>query len=149
MISNTWMVALKLFLPSWNFFNDFAAVPRMEYQLVCAGAEAGEWRPLFTNNGKRSVFRILFNPSGNLELLEKSLIDRAVDELSPDERDKHALVASEARSTLARIAKARINDRYTSATFDQYRFRVILVEPGFPNEVVFASDLLSLERGPA
>ena len=84
MTSEKWMSALTLFLPSWNFFNDFAEVPRLEYCLIAGKTGATDWKPLLTDHDTRDLGRVLFNPSGNLELLESSLVEQAVDELRDD-----------------------------------------------------------------
>ena len=84
MISEKWMFTLKLFFPSWNFFNDFVEVPRLEYCLISSKTGATDWKPSLTDHDTRDLGRVPFNPSGNLELLESSLVERAVDELRDD-----------------------------------------------------------------
>ena len=74
--------AWKLFFPSWNFFDDFSTTPRMEFRLFRPGYETAEWRLLFPEHSTRSLWRVLFNPHGNLELFEQSQIESAADELS-------------------------------------------------------------------
>ena len=74
--------AWKLFFPSWNFFDDFSASPRMEFRLFRPGDVNAEWSPLYPKHSTQSLWRVLFNPHGNLELFEQSQIERAADELS-------------------------------------------------------------------
>lgn len=137
------MNALKLFLPSWNFFNDFAAVPRMEYRLVGTTVGPTDWRPLFTNHSTRGLGRILFNPQGNLELLEKSLIDRADDEVRlMTDSEGAAFAESETHAALVRMARFHLMARTECAGAGQFQFRLALGEPGSPPAVVFTSAVL-------
>lgn len=139
------MDALKLFLPSWNFFNDFAAVPRLECRRVQPEGAAAGWEPLFTNHTTRGVGRILFNPQGNLELLEKSLIDRADDEArmmaGPDGA---GFATTETHSALARLTRARLAKRTDFTGADKFQFRLTLGEPGAVPTVIFTSAALPL-----
>lgn len=147
MTSNQWMSALKLFLPSWNFFNDFAEVPRLEYCLVSSGTVAMDWKPLFADHDSRDLGRVLFNPSGNLELLEASLVERAVDELRDDPHsDRNRFAKSEAHSTLERLTRTRLAHLHSSPGPDRFRFRLVMIEPGAPSRIVFTSEELSLAR---
>lgn len=74
--------ALKLFLPSWNFFSDFARAAEAEYRLTGEGLEKEGWLPLHPSCSTKSLKRMFFNPLGNLELLERSHFDRAEEELA-------------------------------------------------------------------
>ncbi len=141
MFSRQWMPALKLFLPSWNFFNDFGAVPRIEYRLLSAGAVATDWQPLFRNHDTRDVGRVVFNPAGNLELLEKSLVDRAVDALGLSQVAAPDLFAgSETHAALARLVRSRIGEHRIPPDADRFRFRLVMIEPGAVPEVAFVSE---------
>ena len=52
MIATALSNILKLFLPSWNFFNDFSTVPRLDVRTIHDGREC-EWRPLYTTDSTR------------------------------------------------------------------------------------------------
>lgn len=147
MISDKWMPALKLFLPSWNFFNDFAEVPRLEYCLISSRTVTIDWKPLFTWHDTRDLRRVLFNPTGNLELLEASLVERAVDELRDDPRsDRNWFAKSEAHSTLERLTRTRLAQIHTSSGSERFRFRLVLIDPGSPAQSLFTSEELPLAR---
>ena len=140
MFSRQWMPALKLFLPSWNFFNDFSAVPRIEYRLLPAGAVATDWRPLFRNHDTCDVGRVLFNPAGNLELLEKSLVERAVDELELGPAGRDSFAGSETEAALIRMARARIGESLVTVAGERFQVRLVMTEPGAAPEVAFVSE---------
>ena len=145
MISEKWMSALKLFLPSWNFFNDFAEAPRLEYCVISDRTGATDWRPLLTDHNTRDLGRVLFNPSGNLELLEASLVDRAVNELSEYPRsDRNRFAKSEAHSTLERLTRTRLAQLHSSSDSDRFRIRLVLIEHGAQAQIVFTSEELPL-----
>lgn len=141
MITEKWMFALKLFLPSWNFFNDFGEVPRLEYQVVGEGADSVDWRPVFSRYWTGRVGRMLFNPVGNLELLEQSIVSRAVDELDSGTAGAcSAFTTSETHTMLERLVRGKIAERFSAAGPDRFRFRLVTVEPGAEPKVVFSSD---------
>lgn len=72
--------ALKLFFPSWNFFDDFSVTARLLYR-VRADAESppDEWRLLHGRFDSSSLLRAFYNPSGNAELFELTLVETAAD----------------------------------------------------------------------
>lgn len=118
MFSFRWLLALKLFLPSWNFFNDFGAVTRVEVAFGLTTSETS-WQPVFTGFTTSDRRRCLFNPAGNRRLQEQSLIERAADELS-DERHR-----AEAEAFIARAIRARLASRTDNGPGDRFRFRVV------------------------
>lgn len=72
--------SLKLFLPSWNFFDDFSVTPRLLYRVRADGESLpGEWRLLHASFHTSSLLRAFYNPSGNAELFELTLVDTAAD----------------------------------------------------------------------
>ncbi len=73
--------AWKLFFPSWNFFDDFSATPRMEFRCFRSGDDPGGWGALYPETSTRRLRRVLFNPWGNVELFEQAFIEQAADEL--------------------------------------------------------------------
>lgn len=136
MITEQFSNILKLFLPSWNFFNDFSCVPRLDARIIHDGREH-EWQPLYTKNSTRSLTRVIFNSRGNLELLEKSFIDRAADEF--EKENPHASKQFEQHphhQTLIRIVRSRLN---TTQPNDEFEFRLVMTFPGEPQEILFTS----------
>lgn len=135
-----WRLIAKLFLPSWNFFNDFAEVSCLEFSWLGAAATETDWRPLYPENSTTSWGRMFFNPAGNLELLEKSLIDR----IASGFRDEAGFVtcefeAEEAIALLARLTRGRLRLLEPPTAESQFRFRLVLLEPGGGSEVLFTS----------
>lgn len=146
MRSENWMFALKLFLPSWNFFNDFTAVPQIEIQLQPLGAESQGWQPLFDQHTTRNFWRVVFNPAGNLELLEKSLVDRAVTELEQlPTSDLTKYATTKSCAGLIRLARARIRRRAPLAE-GTFRFRLVLVDPARARDTRFVSAKCSIQE---
>ena len=136
MITAQFSNILKLFLPSWNFFNDFSATPRLDARIIHEGQEH-EWQPLYAENSTHSLTRIIFNSRGNLELLEKTFIDRAVDMF--DEANPHAAKQFEQcphHQTLIRIVRSRL---ITTQPNDAFQFRLVMTFPGEPEEILFTS----------
>lgn len=134
MIATALSNILKLFLPSWNFFNDFSAVPRLDVRVIRDGCEA-EWLPLYPSTSTSSIRRVFFNADGNAELLEKTFIDRAADEL-PQNCDKHHAV-------LTRIVRSRLPAMQPA---DAFQFRLVVTSPGEPDEVLFVSARLPAQE---
>lgn len=137
MFSSRWLLALKLFLPSWNFFNDFGAVTRVEVAFGPVTPEA-LWQPVFTDFTTADWRRCLFNPAGNLRLQEQSLIERAADEWT-DERHR-----TEAEAFIARAVRARLATRTDNGPGDRFRFRIVERAAGEAGAVRFVSGEFSL-----
>ncbi len=136
MIAEQFSNILKLFLPSWNFFNDFSAVPRLDARIIRESCEH-EWQPLYVENSTRSLTRVIFNARGNLELLEKTFIDRAADVF--DEANPHAAKQFEQcphHQTLIHIVRSRL---VMTQPNDEFQFRLLMTLPGEPEEILFIS----------
>ena len=134
MIATALSNILKLFLPSWNFFYDFSAVPRLDVRTIHDERES-DWRPLYTNTSTHSIRRVLFNADGNAELLEKTFIDRAAEEFSP-ECGKHLEI-------LTRIVRSRLTAIQPA---DDFQFRLVMASPSEPDEVLFVSKRLPAQE---
>lgn len=135
-----WKLVLKLFLPSWNFFNDFDAVARLEFCVMRAGKEDLNWRSLYPLNTTRSWGRVIFNPSGNLELLEKSLIDRVATALrESSDLTKTDFGQSDDCVLLTRIARVRIQQLVTETVGASFRFRLVVADSMAASETLFES----------
>lgn len=71
--------ALKLFLPSWNFFEDFSVTARIEIRIRNGEGTIGEWRLMFPETSTRSLKRVFFNAAGNAELFKLAVIENVAD----------------------------------------------------------------------
>lgn len=130
----------KLFLPSWNFFDDFVGGARFEYVIAEPNQPADGWRPAFTRQTTGHWMRLWFNPWGNHDLLEYSAMEGAAEELSglcstfpefatsPDARPglvadvfppSHARLVELFRNRLGRFLTQR-----APSTGLQFRFRI-------------------------
>lgn len=140
-----WKLVLKLFLPSWNFFNDFDAVTRLEFCTAAAAGTESPWQPVHPNTSTSGWVRVFFNAQGNQELLEKSLIDRiatAVQE-SPASANPD-FTQTEMGLMLARIVRARLPEPGTRTT--SFRFRLVAVAAGNHSETLFESAALPVKE---
>lgn len=127
---------LKLFLPSWNFFNDFSAVPRLDARTIRDGHES-DWQPLYSEHSTHNISRVIFNARGNLELLEKTFIDHAADEFSePTPLVAKRFEQSALHETLIRILCRRMA---TAQAGDEFQFRLVMTNPGKPEDILFMS----------
>ena len=131
---------LKLFLPSWNFFNDFDEVTQLEFCLSSDGAGESAWQPLHPTHSTRSWGRVIFNPEGNLELLEKSLLDRVATALRESPVSPQAsFEPSEAGVMLARIVRGRLRESRSNTEGMTFRFRLVRVVATVAREILFES----------
>lgn len=136
MITEQFSNILKLFLPSWKFFNGFSTVPRLDARTIRAGHES-DWQPLYPEHSTRSITRVIFNARGNLELLEKTFIDRAAGELDePTPLAAKQFEQSALHETLIRILRRRMA---TAQAGDEFQFRLVMTNPGKPENVLFMS----------
>jgi hypothetical protein len=143
MIATALSNILKLFLPSWNFFNDFSTVQRLDIRAISAEKET-DWQAAFSNETNQSFSRVFFNARGNLELLQHSYIDRAASWFNPDSKqtakqfeatNHHRLLAIITRDQLAAIPDAK-----------RFQFRLVVTNSGSPDQVLFTSQEFSMEE---
>lgn len=73
--------ALKLFLPSWNFFDDFSVTARIEIRTRARAGEEGGWRLMFPESSTRGVGRAFYNPRGNAELFKLAVVENVAERL--------------------------------------------------------------------
>lgn len=133
-------LVLKLLLPSWNFFNDFDEVTQLEFCVRRDGAGESAWQPLHPPHSPHNWGRGFFNPAGNLELLEKSLIDRVATALreNPD-TPPSGFASSEAGMLLARIVRGRLSESHPDRATLTFRFRLLRVDARAVRELLFES----------
>lgn len=142
-----WKLVLKLFLPSWNFFNDFDAVPRLEFRLLRRDGGESDWRPLYPVNSTASWRRVIFNPWGNVELLEKSLIDRVATALREGAASAQpGLAHGDDCALLTRIVRMRIHPLGPDHAAASFRFRLVLID-STASETLYESPPQPLESG--
>lgn len=135
--------ALKLFLPSWNFFNDVSAAPGTEFRIRGSDGKESEWQPLYPRRTTRSLWRILYHPWGNLELLEQSQLARASDELTQLPRAADEFRQSRAYGILTRIARSqilRLDLGRDSTSAESFQFRLRLAVAATAGESWFLSE---------
>lgn len=133
-----WQLVAKLLLPSWNFFNDFAEVTRLEFRWVTAAGAESRWQPLHPVNSTRCWWRLFFNPAGNLDLLEKSLIDRIATALT-EPTPNGSFQAEEGGEILMRITRARLQVAETGPPGKHFCLRLVRLAPSGPPEILFCS----------
>ena len=137
MIATALTNIFKLFLPSWNFFNDFSAVPRLDARTIRAGHES-DWQPLCVDHSTRSIGRLLFNARGNLELLEKTFIDRATLEFDVSNPDAaKSFEQSVHHDTLVLILRRRMG---AAQAGDEFQFRLVMTNHGEQDTELFVSN---------
>lgn len=133
-------LVLKLLLPSWNFFNDFDEVTQLEFCVSRDGAAESAWQPLHPMHSTRSWWRAVFNPEGNLELLEKSLLDRVATALRESPVSPQAnFEQSEAGVMLARIVRGRLRESQSRPEGMTFRLRLVWVAATAARETLFES----------
>lgn len=137
-----WKLVLKLFLPSWNFFNDFGLVTRLEFCPAPAGSGASVWQPVHPEVTTSDWTRVFFSVRGNRELLEKSLIDRVATALQDQPAPVDASFGQSASGLiLARIVRARLRTSDLAAV-QAFRFRLVTVDAANHCETLFESAVL-------
>jgi len=114
---------LRAFFPSWRFFDEVGAVPRLLVR-IGAGDDLGPWQPCLGTAPRRWSAPFV-NPEPNLLLAYGSLLSQLVadiDEL-PDGDEVEDLVSYQLTHRLVRARR----DIPPGA---HYQFRIALVAPG-------------------
>lgn len=99
------MSLLRLFLPSWRFFDDATTGIVLKVRVARVGAPAGPWVEVLTPPTRR-VHHVLWNPAGNQALAAYSLVERLLLDASEGGRSfevSHALVGALARTEITRL----------------------------------------------
>lgn len=84
---------LKLFIPTWKFFDQLGTVSKIYYRILDK-SDSGAWMPVL-EKPPRNLLNLFYNPEGNLYLACVALVDRLVFEigsspesLSPEQTEK-------------------------------------------------------------
>lgn len=81
---------LRLFFPSWRFFEDFGPTPVLSARVMTGSQEFGPWQETLPA-APRSAGMLFLNPFGNLRLALMDLVDRLLADaarLSPQELEQ-------------------------------------------------------------
>lgn len=113
----------RAFFPSWRFFEDVGAAPRLFYQV---SGEA-DWHDALPPV-PRGPGALLFNPRGNLRFAGGSLVDQLVADLAvtddDPERARAQMEAAVSFRLVRRLVEARLRALPASAAVAGYRIRV-------------------------
>lgn len=71
---------LRLFLPSWKFFEDFRETPRLFFRVAAVPGRFGPWQEACPPTETRPWTVLFLNPQGNLRLANLGAVDRLLDE---------------------------------------------------------------------
>jgi hypothetical protein len=81
----------RVLIPSWRFFDVADPMPMLEFRMAPEGQGFGPWLEAIERPGKRSAWRIFWNPVENERLarhsLVRQLLDDVNDEVEPDIAD--------------------------------------------------------------
>ncbi len=141
-------LAAKLLLPSWNFFNEVSCFPRLDFALLVDPSHGTTtWNELYPQHATSSLGRILFNPWGNLELLEKNFISAAVDHLAMlSQPFSESFPATEAFAILQRLVQSKLNQPPETGSHSHFQFRLVIECANEPEQIIFTSEPLSLSK---
>jgi len=73
---------LRIFFPSWRFFDDFDRTPRLFFRVAKVAGQFTSWKEAIPQEKKRSLGVVFVNPQGNLKLAAHSAVDRLLDEVA-------------------------------------------------------------------
>lgn len=115
---------LRALFPSWRFFEDLAALPRLYYRVAVEDGDFGEWHSA-AQHPRRSLSSLFFNPAGNLELAYLSLLQQAEHDMqlvAPGAEEE--FVHSVSYRLLERLVRERIKNRFTGAAIRRFQFKL-------------------------
>lgn len=69
-------VMLRVFFPSWKFFEDYAEIPKLFFR----ASETDQWR-IIEEPADRTALQLIFNPKGNQSLALGSLVQQLLFDL--------------------------------------------------------------------
>lgn len=112
---------LRMFLPSWRFFDDASTGLVLKVRWTPAGGAPGAWIEVLPPPVRRP-WHVLWNPEGNRTLAAYSLLERFLQDAGEDGRTaetSYALVAALARGELARIGGGASGSGYEFKVCDR------------------------------
>lgn len=122
---------LRLFVPSWRFFDETTSGIRLRVRVITPASGAGPWIEVLTPPSRR-VWHAVWNPEGNRTLAAYSLLERllldAADEDQRSLRTSLALVTELARGEATRLGLV--------AAGDTLEFAIVDAAPDAPEELV-------------
>lgn len=113
---------LRIFVPSWRFFDRLRRVPEVFFRGKSLDSESKKWQPLLVKP-KRKFYNILFNPTGNLYLAYMSLIEKVLDDSQSQSKKFEDTVSFKLLKNLVREKVVESSTDYT-----HYDFKIIIKE---------------------
>lgn len=113
---------LRIFMPSWRFFDRLGRVPEVFFRGKSLEAESKKWQPLL-EKPKRKSYNLFFNPGGNLYLAQVSLIEQVLDDSQKESKKFEETVSFKLLKNLVREKVLESSPDYT-----HYDFKIIVRE---------------------
>jgi len=113
---------LRIFVPSWRFFDRLGRVPEVLFRGKSLDSESKKWQPLLIKP-KRKFYNLLFNPAGNLYLAYMSLIEKVLDDSQSQSKKFEDTVSFKLLKNLVREKVLESSPDYT-----HYDFKIIVKE---------------------
>ena len=121
-INNKFLHLLRVFFPSWRFFEDLSELPVIEYRLKGATGEPGAWMNIV--RPKVSAGNLFLNPAGNLFLATQSLLEQVqaeISELDPENTQNFTRTAS--YELCVNLVKYELQKRTLGITSFEFRLK--------------------------
>jgi hypothetical protein len=123
-VSGPWLFLMRGFLPNWRFFHAVDLRPRLHVR----GRIGAEWSPwiVIHPRARRRLSHLIFNPTGNLLLLEQTLVEHLAADVA--ECDDGAKVGDLVPyQMVARLARQKL--LLATPLADAFQFRLCAEDP--------------------
>lgn len=123
-----WFQLLRIFFPSWRFFEDLHPVTLLTFRWVGEeGTPAGDFLECFVET-EFSPFRIFLSANSNLQLAQRSLVDQFVTDVAETAEENVENLIS--YSLMVRLVQFQIRQLGLVEEAPFFQFRVSSALPG-------------------
>jgi hypothetical protein len=138
-LSSKTLVLLRVFFPSWRFFDQLGHVPRLSYRMNHGrthDVEAwGEWKDCL-NHPPRTIGALCLNANGNLHLAYQALVDRLVHDIQELQESSHEgqsslLLESVSYQLVRNLAHKQVQEQRVISSADKnvpssFQFKIVI-----------------------
>lgn len=126
---------IRLFFPSWRFFDELGAAPLLQYRIKEKTSEFGDWK-VGVPSSPYAFGKLFLNPAGNLRNACNTMLERFVAELTKSEPDS-SVESSVSYRLVEELLRAQLREN-VGAIF-QFRILIRTTSAALPTEAVIIS----------
>ena len=129
LMNNSYLKLLRVFFPSWRFFEAVTPIPKISYRLIQANQFKPEWQDLPVHSKPRLWRQLWHNPQGNLYLHYQSRVEQLINDIATRSEEQSARDVTQSGSY--QIIRSYIEEelqQYHPEGFQDFEFKIGVLE---------------------